>query len=881
MSSSEFSKRLSSEVSVSITERPSDSNTVTLGKGMKRMPRSDITSLSKAMLSSMHSKLVAPADKENLKKTPQQVMEADLEHGQNYHTAVSQDTSLSIRQAYDIMSALPDTELAMRLKVCSILSPNDMISKELIFGCEASIFGDTTKLLLEVVQGYFETSYKIKERLTEMLNKALFIEGSYIKVVLPESSIDEAINTNLVIATEDRKIDYSLVGTECRSYLSSAEPTEVVKAMHISFTDDFDICKMPVLRQRQNKDRAAKTLYPGLLSTFNYEGEEGAASIYPKRKDVTLNVLTLKSLKDLEKPSVGHPVDLTIPPEAFIPVHRPSDPSAHEGGFILLDETGNPVRSRDGDDQHTQLQAGHQDSIQALTASLIDASGDPMNQSDSQSTKSGVVDEVYMANIYTTLLERELREKLEKGGYENSSVDIGLHSEVSRVMLARSLKQLKTKLVYVPKELVSYLAFDYKDNGVGRGLLEKTKTISSMRMVQEVADAIANVRNAIDHKDAIIKLDPNDEAPMKTLNDVLHNIQNSMMAATPLGSLNMNDIAKNFQLHGWNVKTEGHEGMPDMSVEYNQSSRNYPRPDAQYAERLRDQQTMAMGLSPDSVTGVMDADLATAIISSNIFLARDALDNQTVFSAFLTDFMQKYTINSSILVDDLTKIIEKNRAIITAAEKYPSKLLAILFINNLKIELPQPDLSKLDMQKKALETYSGMIDSVMDYFITEEAFSVETLGEEAGQAIAAIKQIVKEAAMRKYIADNNITPELFELIYGSAYQSDKLSVLKSHQNSCDHLAPVITEWITRNKLRRTKADKLNAAITDKITGGEDIGDTNYGDAGSGVDNAPDADRDGEEDLDTNDDGTEKEVDDNELDFEDIDSLGDIDLGDDE
>lgn len=889
MSSDTFTKRLTKGVSVSVTEEQPVSTKITLGKDVKRMPRNSQTSLSRAIFASTHSMLVAPDDKGMLKKTPQQVMMAELENGNNYQEMVSQDTSLSIRQSRDIMSALPDIELAMRLKVCSILSPNDMISKELIYSCDSTVFGDTTKLLIEVVEGYFESGYKIKQQLTDMLNKSLFTEGSYIKIVLPASSIDEAINSNLIPTQgNEAKHDYAKIGTESRGFLNTttADDDNLAKLLGVEIIDDYDVCKIPSLKRRRKTNSTAKNLYPGLLSASErfHEGEGGGTSIYPKRKDAEVNILTLKSLKDLENPTIGHPIDLTIPPEAFIPCHRPSDPTYHEGGFLLVDETGNPVRNRNDSNQQAQLQAGHSESIQALTAGLIEASGDPMLQSDSESTKGGHVDEKYMATIYSTLLEKKLRDRLGDGVDADSNVDIGLHQEVARIMLSRTLKNLKTKLVYIPKELVCYLAFDYNDNGRGRGLIEKTKTISSMRMVQEVADAIANVRNAIDHKDATIKLDPADEAPMKTLNDVLHNIQNSMMAATPLGSLNMNDIAKNFQLHGWNIKTEGHEGMPDMNVQYNQSTRNYPKPDSTYADRLRDQQTMAMGLTPDSLSGLMDAELATAIISNNIFLARDALDNQEVFSAFLTDFVQKFSISSSIIVDDLTKIIDKNRKIITANKKYSSKLLAILFINNLNIALPQPDLSKLDMQKKALDTYSQMIDSVMEYFITEEAFSPEILGEEPGAAIAVIKQIVKEAAMRKFISDNNITPEVFELIYGNAYNSDKLSVLKAHQNSCDHLAPFITLWITRNKLRRKKADQLNNTITESITGEGSTDNIDYSNASSGMGdevNTADGDNDDTEDLDTDADGDTAEGDDDDIGFDDIDELEDIDLGGDE
>lgn len=880
-----FAKRLNDNVSVSITEKPLN-NTATIGGNTRRASRDIGTStLSQATFTSTHAILIAPDDKTNLKKSPREVMEADLETGRNYHQNVSDSTSLSIKQSYDIMSALPDLELAMRLKVCSVLSPNDMISKELIFSCTSTIFGDITKLLIDVVQSYFEDDYKIKQQLTEMLNKAMFLEGSYIKVVLPESTIDETINSNLVVAGSETKTFLDLIGTESKSHgflgSNTNEQSKISEALNIDISDNFDLCKMPRFNQKRSKDKAYKSLFPGLLSAFSHEGVDDELSIYPKRENKLVNVLMLKNLKDIEKPSIGHPVDLTVPPEAFIPVHHPSNPSRHEGGFILLDESGNPVRDRENSDQNGQLALGHQESIDALTANLISVSNDPMLQSDSQATKKGVVDSEYMSKIYSSLLEAELRTKLDSGIHQGSGVDIGLHSEVQRVMLSRALKQMKTKLVFVPKELVSYLAFDYKDNGVGRGLIEKTKNISSMRMIQEVADAIANVRNAIDHKDATIKLDPSDDAPMKTVNDVLHNIQNTMMAQTPLGSLNMNDIAKNFQLHGWNVKTEGHEGMPDMSVEYNQSTRNYPSINTDYANRIRDQQTMSLGLSPDSLAGAFNAELATAIISNNIFLARDALDNQETFSAFLTDFIQKYTISSSILVEQLAGVIEKNRKIISANKKYSSKLLAILFINNIKIELPKPDLSKLDMQKKALDTYADMVKVVLDYFITEDSFSEAILGEEPAQAIAAVKAIILEAAVRKYISDNNIAPELFELIYGTSYQSDKLAVLKAHQNSIDHLAPVISEFITRNKVRVKKAAEKAEAINNVINkDGEEAPEASYGGEMSSADNdTNDTDADGDGVNDDEDTTGGEDGDGSSISFDDLDDLEDIDLGD--
>jgi len=45
---------------------------------------------------------------------------------------------------------------------------------------------------------------------------------------------------------------------------------------------------------------------------------------------------------------------------------------------------------------------------------------------------------------------------------------------VYTTIMSRAFSGLKTKLLYIPKNNMSYIAFEYRENGTGLSLLEKS-----------------------------------------------------------------------------------------------------------------------------------------------------------------------------------------------------------------------------------------------------------------------------------------------------------------------------------------------------------------------------------------------------------------------
>lgn len=822
-----YNRNINSKISLAIktpeTTRP-------LGN---RLGAFKINPLQQATMEATKDKLVR-ASKTGQVMTGDNFFNEQIESNQGYYDTVSQETALAIQESEDILNALPDLRLAMQIMISSVLSPNDMMSKELLYSCNTSVFGDVTQSLLEVVKDYFDNDYKIKDKLEEMLKKAMFTEGSYVSVILPESSIDQAINSNLVVSnessnrlTEDMKKPLGFIS-------SGKTVTSTESVLGVAIVDNYELFKLPKLQEKVITDRVTSRIKgSGLIAGI----ESNLVDIYPDRKDKHVNILHMKSLKDLEKPTTGHPLEIIVPAEAFIPVYTPGDPTNHKGGFILLDNSGNPIRTRGGTDQQADMSRSFKTSVSELASGLITASSDKMLSVDSSKMTGGHVDSDYVSKVYGVLLERELRDKLTGGGVYTSNLDIGLANNIMRIMFSRACKRMETKLVYIPESLFNYLTFDYKDNGTGRSILEKTKAISSLRMVQEMADALANIRNAIDHKDVTLNLDPADPDPMKTMTEMLHSVQRSTRTATPIGLLNLNDIASAFQKNGWNIRAQGHEGVPDMYVEYNQRQMNYPEPNKDYADRLRDQQIMGMGLSPDSVSGVMNADFATSILSSNIFLARDALEKQQIFAGSLTDKIQKYVRNSSILMTKLVDIIKANRKLIGVKEdkKYSDALLAVLFVNNLSITLPSPDLSKLEMQQKALSTYGAMLDDTLPHLISEDLINDSNMGGDIAETMSEIINLVKSTLMRNYMIDNNIMPEVFKMLFVQTDETSQMDLLRVHQNYLDATRPIFRDYVARSMKRKTLNDKVHDAIREELGAEEGEGGGGDFDTGGGDD----------------------------------------------
>lgn len=197
--------------------------------------------------------------------------------------------------------------------------------------------------------------------------------------------------------------------------------------------------------------------------------------------------------------------------------------------------------------------------------------------------------------------------------------------------------------------------------------------------------------------------------------------------------------------------------------------------------------------------------------------------------------------------------------------KYSDALLAVLFVNNLTLSLPQPDLSKLDMQQKALQVYSSMLDDVLPHLISEELINENNMGADISEAMNEIVSLVKSVLMRQYMVDNNIVPEAFKMLFVQDDNTTQMDLLRVQQNYLDNARPIFRDYIARSMKRKAHQEKMmeklreNMGVEDEDDGfGSDGG---FEDSEGGEDDGFGGDDDfgfGDDDLGAADEGTSDE-----------------------
>ena len=859
-----------------------------------------------------------------------------LSPDQAYIDAIATDTNMTVSQSRGLLDALPDLELSKQIIVSSILSPNDMLSSELIYGCGTTIFGDTTQSLVAVIKDYFDDVYKIKKQLPDIIGKAIFTDGSYALAIFPETAIDAAINSNLKISREsimsldeDIKQPLWILGnaskqmvdesggtrslmTSFESAYSLSSPIEKFEAtvahknLCLTVSDNPSVMRMPAMlkriRRRSIVGKYDRRTYSAEYYSRKYNDPSSQHTpdgnidhIYPSRISNNVNLIDMSALEGDER-NIGHPVVFT--PQVVIPVFEPGSPSTHVGYFIPLDETGNPLSTVGYEDQFLELQNMARGSKQSSGSTGGTGSGyanyENVTSVLSEDQDNSPTNPSEAAKLYGSVIENELAERLKNGDY-NEKHTIAKATSVYRMMFTRACQSLGTQLLYVPSEYMTYFAYDYHENGTGRSLIEKTKSISSMRMINLMATSMAAIKGAINQRKVEVVLDPDDPDPMKTFEQYINEFTRSTQAEFPIGKLSYSDITESLQRAGVSVSVSGHPGVPETRMEVNNSQGSYAAPDSDLDDRLTRQNIMGFGIPPDSVNSATEMEFDKNVVTYNNLSNKINILRQEITCEHVSDFIQKYTRNSAPLIDKLKELIQKNRDKINAGadlKTVSDEKLAMIFINYIEIGLPEADTSKTGSELEAFNAYSEALEAFLDAFISDDMMAAEIMGEEVGNAVRSMRPVIKAHFLRRYLSNKNIAPELFSLVATGDMENEYFDILDQHEDYVESIMPAFKKFIIRTmqmgnqgdgvilaaksileQIKEARAKALDVEATsyvDDSGGGDDNSDNGDGD-GDGGDGEENVDGDG--DSDSGEDGGEDDFADD-FDFEDDEGEGD-------
>lgn len=785
---------------------------------------------------------------------------------------VASRTASNVMDSESMMQMLPDMELAQQVLISSVLSPNDMMSTKLGYRTVNNDLGEVTPHLLKVVSNYFDNVYKINTQLPKMLKDILFTRGSYPIAVIPEAAIDDLINGNTRVAMEsmDPYVDRTTGAPKGIGILGGPNPanttpnpwdfglesvsapesiaSEIVYALEsadgnaaktqglgVFVTDNFEVLKFPKLHKRIVDDRIRDKYSSRAISL---ESDKASRKLTDREVDDLLSssgrrmfshspVMSIKTLKELDSPTTGHPLVLLLPSEAVIPVHVPSSPEEHIGYFILVDQFGNPVRADLTKDYYKDL-ANNTNALKDMSSMLL-AQAKRASGGDDDMMDMRLIEEMHMT--FNQVVEKDVRSRLKNGVY-GDNVEISNLDLVNRVMFARLCTRKTTQLVYIPLQLMVYMAFDYNAFGVGKSLLEATKILGSLRALLLFANVMASVKNSINHTDLSIELDPKDPDPGATVEYMLHAFSRTRQSSFPVACSNPQDLVHHLNNAGVQVHVSNHPGMPETKSTVENRQMNNVKPDTDLEETLKKRHLMATYVPPETVDLSMNVDFAKSVISSNLLLAKRAMLIQEKFTEFLGEFIRKFVFNSKYLSDKLRKILEehKEKIEVLKSNKLSIDEVLLFFINSIEVFLPEPEISRMEVQKQTFDAYNEFIDVGIEAFMSSDQFDASVFGD-LSNSVTLTKAALKAHLQREFMASNNILPELSKLFTSNENDEIGFDLFEAHSTYMEgvgkSMIPFMKSVLAVAKRNNDKLNKINeqnnaeptpaAETTDEVT----------------------------------------------------------------
>lgn len=771
----------------------------------------------------------------------------------------------------NIIQLFPDIELAIQILVSSILSPKDMINSELIYKLKEPILPSEIALKMNtIVSSHFEGYHQVHEDLGTMLRSALFETGSYVKAVIPESTLDQIINSRNgqvstesmadLIASDGVIKNYGFLGNaggnSNRTALEAVHsginsnyvPHATVKhndqviSLEASYTvsDNFNLLKLPVLGQKERKSKIKDILKGSKRPSISTESNtpdkmtvtQVGSLLYKSPSAKMATFMAVPSTLNTKRKSIGRPLVLRFPSESVIPVYVPGDPSKHIGYFVLIDADGNP------------LSRVSRNEINGVIANSV---GQNQNQQQGSSVMSMLMEKArsnlqgnnhvvtldQVSKVYSNIVETDLVERLTNGIY-GGNFKVSGNEEVYRIMLARSLQSKFTRLLYVPEELVSYFAFKYFENGVGKSYLDDLKNLMSMRAILLISKVMSAMKSSINITQIGVELDPRDPDPQKTIEIATHEVMKARASYFPMGINSPVDLVDWIQRAGIEMSFKGHPKIPSTSFTFDTKQMQHIMPDTELDDSLRKQTYMALGIPPELMDSGFDSEFATTVVSNNILLSKRVMYLQGIFTKQLTDCCGKIMTHDMVANSELVATIKENIALIeanfseedkVAYTENPESLIADLverYIENLEIALPKPDTTTIDLQSKAFEDFSTALEKAIDPIINSEFMTADIVGD-----VATYTDALKKAWMayfqREWMAREGYMPELSQIVTTGEDGKPALDLLSLVTGHSENLMRSSVKFMEKLSVMKTAANKDLEVITngggDPVEGG--------------------------------------------------------------
>jgi hypothetical protein len=359
---------------------------------------------------------------------------------------------------------------------------------------------------------------------------------------------------------------------------------------------------------------------------------------------------------------------------------------------------------------------------------------------------------------------------------------------------------------------------------------------------------MSNLKNSVTTTTVTAELDSKDPDPEKTMEKIISESMKSRQSQLPIGVTKIGDLVDWSHKVGFRYNFK-HPGLPEMSIEKSEDGGNKIVPDTELDEKIQENIIMSFGLTKEMVMSGYDPEFATTVVAKNLLLAKRVIQHQGQFNPMITDHIRKLLSNDAIIKDRIKRLVENNISDIRKVlkkhldadelevniikkilrnKKKMVKYITDLYIKNIEITLPSPEMNESENMKDSLDSYIDSIETFLEHIMGDEALPEEFVGELSGK-LEDIRSVMKTVLVKKYMQDNNFIPEMSDFLTLDNEGKPMFDILEEFQVYVNTLSESVMPFLKKAKDEAVKTDKSLEKI-DEEESGDNTGNDNTGNA---------------------------------------------------
>lgn len=663
--------------------------------------------------------------------------------------------------------------------------------------------------VIDFIEDYVNNTIKMRGSLEGIVKEILGVRGAHIELYIPDAVTERMFNAlgNESLAPQEFTRQFKPnEGSKTETPLSSKG---------IDFTADWN------------------TYLPKLIHREKYTKVGNEADV--KRKVSLSKVLkTRRVIKETPVVNIGvtdilnsrlSTLAIEVAAEACHPMCANGDPTNPLGYLFLLDENNGFVRIDDNIDfDETLRDKSNTDSGIAVMSSIASAfkmTGVNKNGANSTYAQARALYEEFSREV----TDKQIAALMKDNYVDNYS--LADDQQLSEIMFWRLLKEQKTRVLFVPDSLVSYIAFYRNASGVGQSILNRAKLLSRLYTVLYYADYMSYLESSVPHTEVTVTMDEADTDQAKRVEMVQAELAMSksnllrVSPGDPAGAINA------LSRHSTSVKVVGNgpdSNVPNMDITKERVKKDISPVASEFTANIRRDLTQKLNIPMEWVDQSYTVNFKAEVVRDNELVRKQLSWYTNLLNEGVTDRVVKRILNDPILTSACLDRI-KGDSTADGLNKRKAVLEAIMI--NLKVELPAIKVNGVDLNKDQLDVARGIVeavvlDSLPDSLVEQaeglDAFRLEAL---RAAAVAHLMRVyTKKSTMFGEMADMLSDPA--KMLEIAEVESDRLvSIIKAAEKFALPVIKQTMETTTKIEEAKTPPEEEVAEDTTTDTGGEE------------------------------------------------------------